>query len=255
MTTAEKMTRLQTVVKDQAKSVIRGCGYNGDMYFTALKRLQDSFGNPTKIVTSFLQRPNCHPIPTLEQSDSFTVYSNFLTTIVDTFEQLDFQHDIRSTTNVQQALRNLPTETILPWNRHAVSSGLKQPTLKDVTLWLREFALACSEMPVPQQSTSIKNGQPHFSHDSRSSSGTANHHKSSTNTPRPGPTTDALKKDFCAESKGCPLLRQCPHFKSLDLQSRHDHAKKLKLCFNCLGPHAFKDCKSERTCRTDGCHR
>ena len=255
MTTAEKMTHLQTLVKDQAKSVIRGYGYNGDMYFTALKRLQDSFGNPTKIVTSFLQRLNCHPIPTLEQPDSFTVYSNFLTTLVDTFEQLNFQHDIRSTTNVQQALRKLPTETRLAWNRHAVSSGLKQPTLNDVTLWLREFALACSEMPVPQQTTSIKNGQPQFSHDSRSSSGTANHHKSSTNTPRSGPTTDALKKDFCPESKGCPLLRQCPHFKSLDLQSRYDHVKKLKLCFNCLGPHAFKDCKSETTCRTDGCQR
>ena len=122
------------------------------------------------------------------------MYSNFLTTLVDTFEQLDFQHDIRSTTNVQQALRKLPTETRLAWNRHAVSSRLKQPTLNDVTLWLREFALACSEMPVPQQTTSIKNGQPQFSHDSRSSSGTANHHKSSTNTPRSGPTTDALKK-------------------------------------------------------------
>ena len=107
MTTAEKMTHLQTLEKDQAKSVIRGYGYSGDMYFTALKRLQDSFGNPTKLVTSFLQRLNCHPIPTLEQPDSFTVYSNFLTTLVDTFEQLDFQHDIRSTTNVQQALRKL----------------------------------------------------------------------------------------------------------------------------------------------------
>ena len=169
MTTAEKMTHLQTLVKDQAKSVIRGYGYNGDMYIIALKRLQDSFGNPTKFVTSFLQRLNCHPIPTLEQPDSFTVYSNFLTTLVDTFEQLDFQHDIRSTTNVQQALRKLPTETRLAWNRHAVSSGLKQPTLNDVTLWLREFGLACSEMPVPQQTTSIKNGQPQFSHDSRSS--------------------------------------------------------------------------------------
>ena len=113
MTTAEKMTHLRTLVKDQAKSVIRGYGYNGDMYFIALKRLQDSFGNPTKIVTSFLQRLNCHPIPTLEQPDSFTVYSNFLTTLFDTFEQLDFQHDIRSTTNVQQALRKLPTETRL----------------------------------------------------------------------------------------------------------------------------------------------
>ena len=142
MTTAEKMTHLQTLAKDQAKSVIRGYGYRGDMYFIAPKRLQDSFGDPTKIVTSFLQRLNCHLIPSFEQPDYFTVYSNFLTTLVDTFEQFDFQDDIRSTTNVQQALRKLPIETRLAWNRPGASSGLEQPTLKDVTLCLREFALA-----------------------------------------------------------------------------------------------------------------
>ena len=103
MPTSERMTHLQTLVKDETKTVIRGYGYNGYMYFIALKRLQDTFGNPTKIVTSFLQRLNCHPIPTLEQPDSFTVYSNFLTTLVDTFENLTFHHDICSTTNVQQA--------------------------------------------------------------------------------------------------------------------------------------------------------
>ena len=111
------------------------------MCFIALKRLQDTFGNPTKIVTSFRQRLNCHPIPTLEQPDSFTVHSNFLTTLVDTFEQLTFLHDICSTTNDQQALRKLPTENRLAWIRHAVSSGLKRPTTKDVILWLREFAI------------------------------------------------------------------------------------------------------------------
>ena len=40
MTRAEKMTHLQTLVKDQANSSIRGYGYNGDMYFIALKRFK-----------------------------------------------------------------------------------------------------------------------------------------------------------------------------------------------------------------------
>ena len=53
MTTAEKMTYLQTLVKDQTKSVIRGYGYNGDMYVIALKRLQDSFGNQPKLSPLF----------------------------------------------------------------------------------------------------------------------------------------------------------------------------------------------------------
>ena len=110
-------------------------------------------------------------------------------------------------------------------------------------------------MPVPQQSTTVKNGQPQFSHVSRLSPGTAIFHKSSTNKPMSGPTADALKNDFCPEFKGCALLRQCPHFKSLDVQSRYDHMKKLKTCFKCLALHDFEDCKSETTCRTEGCQR
>ena len=254
MTTAEKMTHLQTLVKDQAKSTIRGYGYNGDMYFIALKRLQDTFGNPTKIITSILQRLSSHPSPSLRQLDSFTAYSNFLTTLVDTFEQLNFQHDICSTTNVQRALAKLPTETRLAWNRHAVSSGLQRPTLKDITSWLQEFALACSEIPVAKHLAPSEHSTAKFFRPSSSTS-SALHQPFANDKTHSAPSTDKVKKNFCPESKGCDLLRQCPHFKSLNVQNRYEHVKKLKLCFNCLGPHAFKDCKSETTCRIEGCHR
>ena len=69
-------TNYQILVKIQAKSVIRGYGYNGDMKIIALKRLKQTFENQTKNVTSFLQRINWHPISTLERPDSFTVFSN-----------------------------------------------------------------------------------------------------------------------------------------------------------------------------------
>ena len=142
------MTHLQTLVKDQAKSTIRGYGYNGDMYFIALKRLQDTFENPSKIVNSFLQRLSSYSSASLRQPDTFTAHSKCLMTLVDTFEQLNFQHDICSTTNFRQALAKLPTETRLAWNRHAISSRLKRPTLKVITFLLREFALDCSEFPL-----------------------------------------------------------------------------------------------------------
>ena len=55
MTISEKMTHLQKLISGGAKSLIRGYGCNGAKYDAALQRLENDFGNPTKIVTSFLR--------------------------------------------------------------------------------------------------------------------------------------------------------------------------------------------------------
>ena len=64
-----------------------------------------------------------------------------------------------------------------------------------------------------------------------------------------------IKKYFCPQNQQCPLLRQCEHFRHLSVSQRMEHVKKLKLSFNCLSPHLFKDCKSTTTFRQPGCDK
>ena len=46
-----------------------------------------------------------------------------------------------------------------------------------------------------------------------------------------------------------------PSFQIHQCSELYEHVKTLKRCFNCSGPHAFEDFKSETTCQIEGCHR
>ena len=86
MTNSEKMTHLQKLVLGDAKSLIRGYGCNGAMYDAALQRLENDFGSPTKIFTSFLRRLDAISGPNLRHTRSYKDLANFLQTIASTLE-------------------------------------------------------------------------------------------------------------------------------------------------------------------------
>ena len=81
--------------------------------------------------------------------ESYTHLSAFLLTLVDTFQQLGFNHDIHSTTNLNQALNKLPTPVRLDWNKYALEKFSLQPSLKDLSEWLSIYTKACRELPPP----------------------------------------------------------------------------------------------------------
>ena len=97
--------------------------------------------------------------PNLIIPDSDTQFSAFLLTLVDTFQQFGFNHDILFTTNVNQALNKLPTPVRLEWNKHDLERSLLQPSLKEPSEWLLIYAKACRDLP-----TSCASGQPPSTH-------------------------------------------------------------------------------------------
>ena len=56
MTPSEKMIHLQSLLTGEAKALVDGYGCNGDLYASALHRLQEPFGNPKQIVNSSLEK-------------------------------------------------------------------------------------------------------------------------------------------------------------------------------------------------------
>ena len=146
MTDAEKLTHLQRLVSGDAKSIISGYGCNGLFYAAALDRLEDEFGNATKIVTSFLRRLDQFTGPNLRHNRSYKDLSHFLQTMVDTFTTLGFKHDLLSTTNLQTVLQKLPPQCHLEWNRYIIEKGKKQPSLIDFVRWFKAYAEACSNL-------------------------------------------------------------------------------------------------------------
>ena len=272
MTNSEKMTHLQKLVSGDAKSLIRGYGCNGAMYDAALQRLENDFGNPTKIVTSFLRRLDAISGPNLRHTRSYKDLANFLQTMVDTFTTLGFQHDLHSTTNVQTVLSKLPTPCRLEWNRYNLQCNIRQPSLIDLNNWFNKYAEACSDLPSNNNNNNTRNIISSNSYNSSNTQGSS----SNGHTHQHGPSDHRAnqnhrnqqrsqqqhksgqkdqRRDFCPEKRNCQYLGKCHHFIAMNPKDRLQHARDLQLCFNCLSPHKFADCQSTQTCRTDGCSK
>ena len=126
MSLSEKMIHLQSLLTGEAKHLIDGYGCNGSLYVLALNRLEEHFGNPNRIVNAFLDKLSPFKPPNLTVPESYTQFSAFLLTLVDTFQQLGFNHDINSTTNLNQALNKLPTPVRLDWNKYALEKFVRK---------------------------------------------------------------------------------------------------------------------------------
>ena len=96
---SEKMIDLQSLLTGEAKDLVGGYGCNGDLYASALHRLQEHFGNPKRIVNAFLENlirfksPNLtHPEGCILLFFSFGNCGHLSAT--------EFIHDLHSTTNL-----------------------------------------------------------------------------------------------------------------------------------------------------------
>ena len=117
------------------------------MYDAALAELQRRFGRPEIIVNKFLHLLQNFRQPSIQQRHTFTDFSTFINNLVETFQSLGFTNDLNSTLYVQFAVTKLPPTQRLQWTQYAVSNNLQQPSLIHFNIWIRQFALACDNLP------------------------------------------------------------------------------------------------------------
>ena len=139
MTNAGMMTHQQTLVTGTAKNRIRVYGSNGDFYETAIEKLRSNFGKSTKVVSEYLLHLQRLQHPTIEQPASFKDFSNFPSTMADTFicTELCFHHDLQSNATVEQVLKKLRITDRLEWNCHALAAKVERPTLSHIASNMR----------------------------------------------------------------------------------------------------------------------
>ena len=92
----KKMIHQQSFLIGEAKALVDGYGCNGSLYAPALARLEEHFCNPNRNVNAFLEKLSHFRPPNLTIPYSYTQFSAFLLTLVDTFQQLGFNLDIHS---------------------------------------------------------------------------------------------------------------------------------------------------------------
>ena len=236
MSLSEKMIHLQSLLTGEAKHSMDGYGCNGSLYVPALNRLEKHFGNPNRLVNAFLDKLSQFKPPNLTFPESCTQFSAFFLTIVVTFQQLGFNHDIHSTTKLNQALNKLPTPVHLHWNKYVLDTFSLQPSSKDLSEWLSIYAKACTDFPTPISVTRTRHGRSNFAHKpwtQKTQSPFPSSTRTTSNGQHCGSFFDGNKQGpsrtvVCPSNENWQYLHKCSHLQSLAPFDRREHVKNLK---------------------------
>ena len=259
MTSSEKMIHLQSLLTGEAKALVDGYGCNGDLYASALHRLQEHFGNPKRIVNAFLEKLNRFKSPKLSHPESYTQFSSFLLTMVDTFQQLGFVHDLHSTNNLNVALAKLPNPVRLEWNKFVLE---KEPSLQILSDWLLNYSKTCRDLYSSLQTFQSSHAQSSWkispsvqNYTSATSGWKTNQYKQSNSSSSRNLTVEGRQPPvkLCPSNEICQFLYKCTHFQALPASIRREHIRKLRLCFNCFRNHHVEKCTSKNVCRSHNC--
>ena len=254
----KKKIHLPSVLTGEAEALVDGYGCNGDLYVSSLNRLQELFGNPKRILTEFLEK--LFKAPNLAHPESYTQFSSFLLTMVDTFSQLDFIHDLHSTINLNVALAKLPKPVLFEWKKFVLEKNYQQRSLQTLSEWLLDFSKACNELsPIDHltQNNFKTPGKPTFfsgynnATNDKENSYQRQFRSNASDYSHSENKQTAIKP--CPNNKNCQFLYRCMVFQSLPPSIRRDHIRKLELGFNCFGSHHVDKCTSKNVCRNNNC--
>ena len=227
---AEKMTHLQTLTAGIANQAISGFSCNIQTYDAALAELQRRFGRPEIIANKFLHLLRNFRQPSIQQRHFFTEFLTFINNLVETFQSLGFTKELNSTLYVQFAVNKLPPTQRLQWTQYAVSNNLQKPSLIHFNIWIRQFALACDNLP--------------FNFDDGATSSSISKNQLSRVTPV------KQHRPLCPFDNSDHHPAHCSTYKNASLEQRRRMILDKKLCLICLVQHLKTDCKSQHSCRS-----
>ncbi|XP_063988119.1 uncharacterized protein LOC135168131 [Diachasmimorpha longicaudata] len=176
-------------------------------------------------------------LPKITKANAENLNSNAAATL-ETFDQLIAtglpKDQILEQKLVHLLRRSLATETLRAWELK-VRDSKDFPSLKEFT----NFVGSCARGINTGERLYPKSASPH---------GTRTVLTAST---QPGDHREVTKpSNNCAYCKGSHFIANCDKFTALSPTKRNDLVSTTKLCFNCLGPHIFSRCKTQKACFT-----
>ena len=194
--------------------------------------------------------------PPLKINNSYNIISESacISSLVGVFKLLSFDSDLKSAALLNIAKQKLPANMKESWSLFTVKKHWVKPTLLDFNDWLKDKAEAHDLMKstATKARTEDTNNTVTRSKVASKAFVTNTQHKSNLKPQQSSPSTSI---SICIVFKGNHRLWVCCVFKEKTPTERAKVVAEAKLCFYCLrDKHMFRQCKSLRKCRKDGCN-
>ncbi|XP_067667338.1 uncharacterized protein [Haliotis asinina] len=234
-TSEYKLLQLRQYITGDAMKVIQDLGHSAAAYDVALDRLERKYGGKRRQVT--LQLSNFRPIRPGNVRD-IERFADMLDIVVINIRDTDRLEELGSGALYNQLLKKMTESMLTDYHRWVFDRERQESveTLREWVLQEAELSVMASETlhGLSKKGKTIARGQ------SKSGSFFGDRQ------------TDMRVQ--CALCKNSHHIWKCKQFKLMSVPDRWETAKKLNLCFRCLGTnHQAKSCNRRITCGIDNC--
>ena len=255
----ERLTYLQSHLTGPAREAVRGLLCDAALYGTALRELEEQFGDPSRIINATLKKLLTARGVRDGDLPALTELSRDLHTAVNVLQCLHYEADICAATNVTTVAGKLPAGLAWKWGEHIVDRGITRPTLADLDSWLRR-QVAAGRVAVnhtgprqPKVDASASEDRPRRVFATESAPTTRGRAINSERRTAIKPS-EARRRDVCAMCGQAHNVQCCEQFIALDVDERAAFVGRNELCFNCLERgHISASCPHDVVCEFENC--
>ena len=149
----EKIAHLQSSVCGLAQQTISGMLYDGNLYFQALKTLEERFRQDDDLIKFNLNSIFDAPDPMEDDTESLERFQATVHCAVTILENMGAVADLHSSDSLQRTVEKLPRELRRDWGKFALELKPARPSLLDVDSWLQTQTRISRNCPRGKQST------------------------------------------------------------------------------------------------------
>ncbi|XP_046492942.1 uncharacterized protein [Neodiprion pinetum] len=231
----EKLHYLKTSVTDEPLQLIKNISLTAENFPRAWETLVSRYENKRLLTDSHLATLFAIPRVTKKSSSELKSLHSNTCEALGALELLDSPEKLGDHIIVHMTIRKLDPASLEEWEK-SVSEKLEPPTFVELKAFLIGRIHTLEAVEQAHAHNQIATSKPHSSQ-GRSNLQTTRSH------------TAQSKEQSCACCKSNHYIAFCSTFRGKSLDQRREVVSAKKLCFNCLGPHQQKDCRSNKTCR------
>ena len=193
--------------------------YDGNLYYQALKTLEERFGQDDDIIKFNLNSIFDAPDPLEDDTESLERFQATVHCAVTILENMGAVADLHSSDNLQRTVEKLPRELRRDWGKFALEL---KPSLLDVDSWLQTQARISRSCPKGKQreDTGRKQRKEPIGEPARRRAFIT--------------ATEISQVQKCALCEGQHNLEECPAFKAKSPDARLKEVFTQHLCLHCL---------------------
>ncbi|XP_077261644.1 heterogeneous nuclear ribonucleoprotein L isoform X3 [Temnothorax americanus] len=240
LTDVEKLHYLRLSLEGPPAKLISGLPLTGDSLKLSWEMLVDRYENKRLLIQSYLDQLFASSTPVQKNAKALDKLLNTFKKGIKGLQSLGVSQDLGDCVLVYQLSRQLDRQTKEEWET-SLGDAREYPRFEKLEQFLTLRARALEMI----ESTASSGSSARAASTTRRSS-TAHHAAAQ---PARTNTSDGSTEYPCDCCNGTHFVVMCPKFRQLSQGDRQKLVISRRLCFNCLGRHNVRSCKSSRGCK------